>query len=118
MDIYTENILDHYKHPLHKGHLTRSTHRASEHNVSCGDKLEFELYVKNGKIQDIAFDGSGCAISQAAASMLTDKIIGKALVEIKKISNEDIYKMLGVPIGPGRVKCALLAISALRSATN
>lgn len=119
MDLYSEIILDHYKHPRNKGKQKNPTLKADEFNASCGDKIYFYLTLDSKKkVIKANFEGEGCAISQAAASMLTEKLIGKSLQQIKKISNEDIYKMLGVPIGLGRVKCALLAISTIRKALD
>lgn len=118
MDLYSEIILDHYKHPHNKGKLKNATISVDEINTSCGDSIKLHLLVgKDKKIKKAMFEGAGCAISQAAASMLTDKLVGMSLKNIEKISNEDIYKMLGVQISAGRVKCALLGISTARKAT-
>lgn len=119
MDLYSEIILDYYKNPRNKGDLKEATMTVTEHNPLCGDIiiLQIKLDSKN-KITDIKFSGEGCAISQAATSMLTEKLLGKNIKEIKKISNEDVYEMLGIPISPGRVKCALLGLSAARNTLN
>lgn len=118
MDLYSENILDHYKNPLNFGTLENATVSVIEYNPLCGDKIQLDLIVKDNIIQQLAFSGNGCAISQAAMSMLSEKLAGTTLEEANKITNDDIYEMLGVPISPARVKCALLGICALRRATK
>jgi nitrogen fixation protein NifU and related proteins len=117
MDLYAENILDHYHNPHHKGHLKRLTNFAEDVNPLCGDKIRIELYIdKEGIVRDAAFSGEGCAISQAGVSLLMDKISGNTLSKIKKVSKEDIYKLLGVPLSAARVKCALLGLTVLQKA--
>ena len=118
MDLYSEIILDYYKHPKNKGDIENASCSALEHNPLCGDKIKFDLLIEDNKVIKAMYNGDGCAISQASASMLTEQLIGKTLEEVEKISNEDIYKMLGVEISPGRVKCALLGIVAVRNATK
>jgi len=119
MDLYSENILHHFKNPSHKGQLDNADTQALEHNPSCGDKIEVQLKLdSNNKVTEAMFDGIGCAISQAAASMLTEKLIGKTLEEVSKIPNDEVYKMLGIEISPGRVKCALLSLVAAKSAAH
>lgn len=117
MDLYTEIILDHYKNPQRHGTLEYPTARVMEYNPLCGDKIQIDLKVgKDGKVEDIVFSGTGCAISQAATSMLMEELLGKTLKEIKKMQNEIIYDMLKVTISPGRVKCALLGLVAAKKA--
>ena len=114
-DLYRENILDHYRHPRFKGKLEPHTHRHHEHNPVCGDELQVDLLVNDdGIVEQAAFSGHGCAISQASASMLMERIQGKPLEEVKKISKEDILEDLGIPIGPVRLKCALLSLKTLK----
>ncbi len=115
MDLYSEIILDYYKHPKNKGDIDNPSYTATEHNPLCGDKIKIDLLIEENTVKKAMFNGEGCAISQAAVSMLTEQLIGKSLEEVKEISNEDIYKMLGVEISPGRVKCALLGIVAVRN---
>jgi nitrogen fixation NifU-like protein len=117
MDLYAEIILDHYKNPHHRGKLKNPTFFAEDLNPLCGDKIRLELELDSKQqVEDVAFSGEGCAISQASASMLTDEIIGKSLAEIGKITNENIYEMLQVPLSPARVKCALLSLVVLKKA--
>ena len=113
--LYREAILDHYKHPRHKGHLGSPDLHFHDHNPFCGDEITIELKVENGVVVDAAFDGRGCAISQATASMLMEEIVGKPLDELKQIDKEYILEMLGIEIGPVRLKCALLPLKVLKA---
>jgi len=113
--LYREAILDHYKHPRHKGHLDSPDITHFDHNPFCGDEITLELKVEDGVVTQAAFDGRGCAISQASASMMTEEIIGKSLEELKGWSKEDILELLGIEIGPVRLKCALLPLKALKA---
>jgi len=115
-DFYRENILDHYRHPRNTGKLEDATHSHEENNPLCGDVIRIDLHVNDENIIDrVAFSGKGCAISQAAASMLTEMIEGKTLDEAKKISKDDILEALGIEIGPVRMKCALLSLKVLKA---
>jgi nitrogen fixation NifU-like protein len=116
MDIYSETILDHYQHPHHAGELTNPTVKASEDNPLCGDKISLELIIKNGTVADVGFVGTGCAISQAAMSLLADEIENKKISVLKKLTPAKVYNLLHVPISPGRVKCALLGFATLQKA--
>ena len=113
--LYREASLDHYKHPRHKGHLASPDLHFHDHNPFCGDEITIELKVENGVVVDAAFDGRGCAISQATASMLMEEIVGKPLDELKQIDKEYILEMLGIEIGPVRLKCALLPLKVLKA---
>ncbi len=115
MDIYREVILDHYKHPRNFGHLEKPAIIAQDSNISCGDKIVMEIRYKN-KIEDIRFFGEGCAISQASASMLTEKVKGKEKSEVVKLKLDDITTMLGTTLTPSRVKCAMLPLEVLQKA--
>jgi nitrogen fixation NifU-like protein len=114
-DLYREAILDYYKHPRHKGHLAAPDFQYHDHNPFCGDEITVELKVENGVVVDAAFDGHGCAISQATASMLMEEVIGKSLDAIKAIDKEYILEMLGIELGPVRLKCALLPLKVLKA---
>mgnify|MGYP003393060784 CR=1 FL=1 len=116
MDLYSETILDHYHHPHHVGELSNHTVRTIEHNPLCGDNIQLDLIIKNGVVNDLAFIGDGCAISQAAMSLLTEEIKGKKISALKKMLPATVYDLLHVPISPGRVKCALLGYVALVNA--
>ena len=116
-DLYKENILDHYRHPRNAERLSCATHAHEEHNSLCGDTVQIELCVNEAQIIERAgFSGRGCAISIASASMLTELLTDKTLDEAKQISKEDILELLGIPIGPTRLKCALLSLKALKVA--
>lgn len=113
-NMYRENILDHGMNPRNKGILEQATVDYEVSNPLCGDRLRLTLRIDaNHIITDIGWDGEGCAISQAAASMLGEEILGKTLDEIKQISKDDVFEMLGIPISQNRVKCALLGLKAL-----
>lgn len=116
MDIYSETILDHYQNPHHAGELSDPTIKADEDNPLCGDKISLELVIKNGTVIDVGFVGTGCAISQAAMSLLTDEIKDKKISNLKKLKPVKVYDLLHVPISPGRVKCALLGLTTLQKA--
>ena len=113
--LYREAILDHYKHPRNKGHLDQPDISHFDHNPFCGDEITLELKIEDGVVTQAAFDGRGCAISQASASMMTEEIIGKSLEELKGWTKDDILDLLGIDIGPVRLKCALLPLKALKA---
>ena len=114
-DFYRENILDHYRHPRNVGTLENATHSHEDNNPLCGDVVRLDLHVNaEDVIDEVAFTGRGCAISQASASMLTEMVKGKTLTEARQIAKEDILEALGIEIGPVRLKCALLALKVLK----
>lgn len=113
--MYQENILDHYKNPRNFGRIGNASVHHHEYNPLCGDEVEMFLTVKDKKIADVRFQGKGCAISQASASMLTEQVKGKGIDELKEMAKEDILKMLGIPISPVRLKCALLSLDTLKN---
>jgi nitrogen fixation NifU-like protein len=116
-DFYREQILEHYRHPSHKGRLDSPTHTHEESNPVCGDQIRVDLLIDDaGMVEDAAFSGHGCAISQASASMLMEKIHGQPLSEVQKLSKEDVLDLLGIEIGPVRLKCALLALKVFKAA--
>jgi nitrogen fixation NifU-like protein len=113
--IYKENILDHYRNPHNAGRLDGATFSHHEMNTSCGDHIElFVVIGRDGTVENVRFDGRGCAVSQASASMLTDAMKGMAEDELRKLGPEDVLKLLGVPVGPTRLKCALLSLKTLQ----
>ncbi len=115
-DLYKENILDHYRYPRNAGTLEEATHSHEENNPLCGDIIRIDLHVNDKDIIDqVAFQGKGCAISQASASMLTEMIEGKTLAEAKEFGKDDILEALGIEIGPVRLKCALLSLKVLKA---
>jgi nitrogen fixation NifU-like protein len=118
MDIYREIILDHYKHPRNFGHLPKPDVKIEEGNVTCGDRIIMEIKVEEGKIEDIRFSGEGCAISQASASMLTEKAKGMELTAVEKLDAEYVLSLLGTTLTPSRTKCALLSLEVLQKAVS
>lgn len=114
-DLYRELILDHYQHPHNHGELPGADISYEDTNPLCGDKIRFDLKVQNGVVTDVRFNGKGCAISQASASMLTDELIGKSLDDIKRLDKQFILDMLGIPLGPSRIKCALLPLKVVKA---
>jgi nitrogen fixation NifU-like protein len=117
-DFYRENILDHYKNPRNHGHLDHPSAVAEGVNPLCGDELSVELQVENGIVSDVRFNGRGCAISQASASMLSDVVMGKPLDQLAGISKEDVLEELGIPLSPIRLKCAMLSVGVLKVALS
>lgn len=113
--LYREAILDHYKHPRFKGHLENPDVHFHDHNPFCGDEITVELKVEDGRIVEAAFDGRGCAISQASASMLMEEIQGMSLEDARQLDKQAILDLLGIEIGPVRLKCALLSLKALKA---
>lgn len=114
MNIYQEQILEHYHNPLNQDKINNSTHKHCGQNSSCGDRLCFDLKIEDDKIKEISFSGEGCAISQASASMLSEKIKGKTIEEIEKMDKDYIIKMLEIDLSPTRLKCALLSLEILQ----
>ncbi len=113
-EMYRENILDHAQHPRFPGVLDPCDVDYEESNPLCGDRLRLTLRLgPDHRITELAWDGEGCAISQASASMLGEMVIGKTLDEIRKITKQDIFDMIGVPLTINRVKCALLSLRVL-----
>jgi len=113
-DIYKDIILDYYRHPRNFGDLPDPDVRSKDSNPLCGDVIEMQIRVRDGKIDDLRFKGRGCAISQASASMLTELAKGKTLDDIKALDKEDVLSMLGIDPGPTRIKCALLGLKVIK----
>ncbi|HEV8451957.1 MAG TPA: SUF system NifU family Fe-S cluster assembly protein [Gaiellales bacterium] len=117
-DFYRENILDHYNNPRNHGHLDHPSAAAEGVNPLCGDELAVELEVHDGVVTDIRYSGRGCAISQAAASMLSDVVKGKPVDQLTQIGKEDVLEELGIPLSPIRLKCAMLSVGVLKVALS
>jgi nitrogen fixation NifU-like protein len=115
-DLYREIIIDHYKNPQYRGRLYPNDIHFEDDNPLCGDHIEISLRVDgNSKVTDGRFDGKGCAISQASADLLIESVIGKPLEDVKKLTKQDVLEMLGIELGPVRLKCALLSLKVLKA---
>lgn len=116
-DMYKEIILDYYKNPRNKGTVPSPDSTSKDSNPLCGDVVEMQLKFSDGKVSDIKFNGDGCAISQASASMLTEMVLGKTIDEVRKIDKTALLENLGSPnLGAVRIKCALLPLKVMKSA--
>ncbi len=116
MDIYAQNIMDHFKHPRNRGRLSSPSATRHEANHSCGDILDVDLAIRNGKIEEVKFEGQGCAISQSAMSIVSEALIGKKVDDAIALSEKDVHKLLGVDITARRRKCALLSLLTVKNA--
>ena len=115
-DIYREAILDHSKHPRNKGTLEHPAFTFEDTNPLCGDEIRVDLHVEGDRVAAVRFSGRGCAISQAAASMLTEMVDGQPVEAVKALTKDDILEELGVPVSPARLKCALLGLKVMKAA--
>ncbi|HZY93854.1 MAG TPA: SUF system NifU family Fe-S cluster assembly protein [Candidatus Bathyarchaeia archaeon] len=113
--IYSEIILDYYRHPRNKGNLPTHQIHARDSNPLCGDVIEIQMQLDDGHVKDVRYNGQGCAISQASASMLTELVKGKSLDEVRKISKEEILSLIGGELSAVRLKCALLSLKVLKT---
>jgi nitrogen fixation NifU-like protein len=115
-DLYRELIIDRYKNPHFRGSLDPHDITFEDDNPLCGDHIRIDLRIDGeNRVSEVAFDGHGCAISQATADLLAESVVGKSLDEVKKISKQDILDMLGIELGPVRLKCALLSLKVLKA---
>jgi len=115
-DLYREQIIDRYKNPLHRGELDPNDITFEDDNPLCGDHLRIDLRLDDENcVTEAAFSGEGCSISLASADLLVESILGKHLDEIKQLSKEDVLELLGIDLGPVRLKCALLSLKVLKA---
>lgn len=115
-DLYREVIIEHYKNPSYRGRLDPHDIQFADNNPLCGDHIEITLRTDpQGKVSDARFTGHGCAISQASADLLMESIIGKPVDDVKQLNRQDILDMLGIDLGPVRLKCALLSLKVLKA---
>ena len=117
MDIYREEILEHWRSPQNFGELADADFVIDQINPLCGDQVTFFFKIKKGKINKISFTGKGCAISIASASILSEAIFGKPVSALAKITGRDVLKMIGGSVGPARLKCAFLSLEAVKKIT-
>lgn len=114
-DLYREIIIERYKTPQYRGELNPHDISFEDENPLCGDHIRIDLRVDaQGKVTEAAFSGHGCAISQASADLLLESIIGKSVDDVKHLSKEDVLDLLGIELGPVRLKCALLSLKVLK----
>jgi len=116
-ELYQEHVLDHYEDPYHRGRCERPTHVHEDDNPLCGDVIKIEMRINDaGKIEEVWFDGEGCCISQAAASMLVEEIDGKSIDDVRAFTAEQMLELFGPRLTPNRQKCCLLSWRVLNSA--
>jgi nitrogen fixation NifU-like protein len=116
-EIYQEHVLDHFEDPYHRGSCAHATHAHADDNPLCGDFVQIELAVDNqGRIAEAWFDGDGCCISQASASMLVEKMEGRPMDEVKAFTAQDMLQLFGARLTPNRQKCCLLPWRVLQAA--
>lgn len=115
-DLYREIIIERYKDPLYRGELDPHDITFEDENPLCGDHIRIDLRVdEHGTVTEAAFSGHGCAISQASADLLLESVIGKSLDEVRGLGKQDILDLLGIELGPVRLKCALLSLKVLKA---
>jgi len=118
-ELYQERILEHYEDPFHRGHCARATHVDEDDNPLCGDVVRVELAIDpSGRIGEAYFNGDGCCISQAAASMLIEQIEGKTVDDVKRFHAQDMLDLFGAKLTPNRQKCCLLSWRVLQKAVH
>jgi nitrogen fixation NifU-like protein len=116
---YQETILDHYRNPRNKGRLDPADISHEDDNPLCGDRIRLDLRLdEDGRVAEVAWDGHGCAISMASASMLSKEIQGKTLEDLCQLGKDDILEMLGIELGRARLQCALLSLKVLKAAAS
>lgn len=116
-ELYQERILDHYEEPFHRGRCPHATHAHEDENPLCGDVVRMELALADdGAIRDLYFEGDGCCISQASASMLVEKMQGATIDAVRAFTAQDMLELFGAKLTPNRQKCCLLSWRALQSA--
>lgn len=113
-DLFKENILDHYREPRHFGKLENPNISFRDKNPVCGDDIQLDLRVENGKVVEVAFSGKGCSISMASASMLTEMLLDRDVEDLKKFDKQELLDEIGIDLGPVRIKCALLPLKVLK----
>lgn len=118
MNAYTDEIMDHYRHPRNAKFDPAISYNAASDmdNPSCGDQIQVKALINDGSIQEIAFEEIGCALSTASASMLTEMVKGKSVEKVQQMTSEDVLKLLNISVSPVRMKCALMPLEAIQKA--
>jgi nitrogen fixation NifU-like protein len=114
MNLYQQTLMDHYRYPRNRGVLHTADFNSRIHNPSCGDSISMQGCIEGTVLKRVAFEGVGCVISQAAASLLTEAVINRSVDEIMSLDSQSIQIMLGMELGPVRFRCALLPLQALQ----
>lgn len=115
-DLYRELIIDRYKNPLYRGKLDPHDISFEDDNPLCGDHIRIDLRISGDeRVSEATFEGHGCAISQASADLLVEAVVGKSLDEVRQMGKQDILDMLGIELGPVRLKCALLSLKVMKA---
>lgn len=115
MNLYKEELMDHFRHPRNNGIIENPDFKSDIFNPSCGDEISFTGKIAQNKLIEVKFTGKGCVISQASASMLTEFSKNKELNFICNLTNQDILNLIGIELGPNRIRCALLSLEALKN---
>lgn len=110
MDLYREEVMDHYENPRNKGEVSSPSMEGRDTNASCGDMIQYHLKTKDGKLVQVKWMGIGCAISTAAASKLSEWLEGKKVAEVKKMNEDELVELIGFAVSPGRRKCLTLPV--------
>jgi nitrogen fixation NifU-like protein len=113
--MYQERLIEHYKYSPYRGRLQSPSFVSDHHNPSCGDSVYLTGDIRDGKMAQLLFEGKGCVISQAAASFLCNLCSGKSLEELARYNAADMLQLVGIPLGPTRLRCALLVLDALHA---
>ena len=117
-NVYREHILDHYRHPRNQGTLDDADISGELDNPVCGDVVRFDIRLSDGRVGEARFSGRGCVISMASASMLTEKVLDKTVEELGELTDEDVFEMMGITLGPVRAKCGVLPLRVLQEGMN
>jgi nitrogen fixation protein NifU and related proteins len=117
-ELYRDNILDHYKNPRNHGEIEPADAQAEGMNPLCGDEVTISVALDGDTIEDVRFRGRGCAISQAATSMLMEMVKGRSAAEVADMSRDELLEEVGIPLTPVRLKCALLGLGVLKVALH
>jgi nitrogen fixation NifU-like protein len=116
-ELFRDHILDHYRHPRCHGTLEHPDASVEDANPLCGDTLRMDFRFADGRVAEVRFVGSGCSISQAAASLICEAIEGRPIDEVKALTRQDVLDLLGIDnLGPVRSKCAMLALKTVKAA--